>query len=516
MAENMFDGFDHTQYKDEVEERWGKKAYADSDRWWRGMSADEKTAWQQRVADLGRDWIAAAESGVAPDSAEAQALAKRHVEWLTGIPGTPACGARRRRQGVRHRPRRDVRRRRALRRELRDERRRHGRRGVRPRRAARLRGGEPVVPQTSGCRARRTSGRGIRHLARRLARRPQAAQRGPRSRTSARAASRAPRDRSDRRRRRAPSCEATSSGAGRSRSSGERRACGVEDDRRRPPAPCPTGSRRARRRTGCRRRPRSMLSTLPDAIDEPLRIGVALPGERQHRPARRAASGQESASAPNPREIARTAIASRAHPLIRNPRPQAPRRRGCRSRKPPSRRRRRARRAAGCRRRRRRRRGARPRAATRSRAGRPPHPTRPRRPRRARRRSRRGRAAPTRRTASARSGFIRRQKPSRCGGEAPAASTGAGTPTHTASDVVARRRRPLAARRRRPTATAARRSVGRVVSRRRVSVCVAGEDLAAQVRDDRGEDVGTAGVDAHDRPRHPLAARIAARAGPCW
>ncbi|MEJ1089493.1 MerR family transcriptional regulator [Microbacterium sp. Mu-80] len=90
MAESMFDGFDHTQYKDEVESRWGKKAYADSDRWWRGMSADERTAWQQRVADLGADWIAAAERSVDPASDEAQALARRHVDWLTGIPGTPA------------------------------------------------------------------------------------------------------------------------------------------------------------------------------------------------------------------------------------------------------------------------------------------------------------------------------------------------------------------------------------------------------------------------------------------
>ncbi|GAA1978119.1 MerR family transcriptional regulator [Microbacterium pumilum] len=90
MAENMFDGFDYTQYKDEVEERWGKDAYARSDAWWRGMSADQKKAWQQLVSDLGRNWIAAAESGVAPDSADAQALAKRQVDWLTGIPGTPA------------------------------------------------------------------------------------------------------------------------------------------------------------------------------------------------------------------------------------------------------------------------------------------------------------------------------------------------------------------------------------------------------------------------------------------
>lgn len=91
MAENMFDGFDHTRYRDEVEQRWGKKAYADSDRWWRSMSADEKATWQQRVSDLGRDWIAAAESGIAPASAGAQALAERHVQWLTGIPGTPAA-----------------------------------------------------------------------------------------------------------------------------------------------------------------------------------------------------------------------------------------------------------------------------------------------------------------------------------------------------------------------------------------------------------------------------------------
>ena len=94
MAENMFDGFDHTQYKQEVEDRWGKKAYADGDRWWRGMSDAERAEWQQRVSDLGRDWIAAAESGIDPASAEAQELARRHVAWLTGIPGTPAAARR--------------------------------------------------------------------------------------------------------------------------------------------------------------------------------------------------------------------------------------------------------------------------------------------------------------------------------------------------------------------------------------------------------------------------------------
>jgi DNA-binding transcriptional MerR regulator len=90
MAENMFDGFDHTQYKDEVEERWGKDAYARSDAWWRSMSVTEKTEWQARVSQLSTDWTDAAARGVEPDGDEAQALARRHVEWLTGIPGTPA------------------------------------------------------------------------------------------------------------------------------------------------------------------------------------------------------------------------------------------------------------------------------------------------------------------------------------------------------------------------------------------------------------------------------------------
>ncbi|WP_442574423.1 MerR family transcriptional regulator [Microbacterium sp. F51-2R] len=93
MAENMFDGFDHTQYRDEVEQRWGKDAYARSDSWWRGLSDEEKSAWKERAASLGRDWIAASEAGLAPDSDEAQSLARRHVEWLTGIPGTPAAAA---------------------------------------------------------------------------------------------------------------------------------------------------------------------------------------------------------------------------------------------------------------------------------------------------------------------------------------------------------------------------------------------------------------------------------------
>jgi DNA-binding transcriptional MerR regulator len=90
MAEDMFDGFDHTQYKDEVEERWGKDAYAKGDSWWKGMSDGERREWKARSEQLGKDWLAAAASGASPAGAEAQDLARRHVQWLKSIPGTPA------------------------------------------------------------------------------------------------------------------------------------------------------------------------------------------------------------------------------------------------------------------------------------------------------------------------------------------------------------------------------------------------------------------------------------------
>jgi DNA-binding transcriptional MerR regulator len=89
MAEKMFDGFEHTQYQDEVESRWGRDAYASGDAWWRGLSTDARAAWQADQVALAADWSAAAGRGVAADSHEAQGLASRHVAWLDAIPGIP-------------------------------------------------------------------------------------------------------------------------------------------------------------------------------------------------------------------------------------------------------------------------------------------------------------------------------------------------------------------------------------------------------------------------------------------
>lgn len=90
MSANMFDGFDHTEHQEEVEERWGKAAYAESDRWWRSLSKTGKEDWMEHVKQLGADWTRAAENGVDPQSSTARALAERHIAWLRSVPGTPS------------------------------------------------------------------------------------------------------------------------------------------------------------------------------------------------------------------------------------------------------------------------------------------------------------------------------------------------------------------------------------------------------------------------------------------
>ena len=82
MAEHVFEGFDHTQYRQEVEQRWGAKTYADADRTWRSMGEAEQKAHRQTHLDIARDYGALAADGVAADSPQAQDVARRHVEWL--------------------------------------------------------------------------------------------------------------------------------------------------------------------------------------------------------------------------------------------------------------------------------------------------------------------------------------------------------------------------------------------------------------------------------------------------
>ncbi|GGR42029.1 MerR family transcriptional regulator [Streptomyces roseolus] len=83
MAEEVFDGFDHTRYEAEVTERWGRDAYERGDRWWRSLSDAEKKEFMETQAAIARDFGAAAAAGLAADSDEVQALARRQYAWLS-------------------------------------------------------------------------------------------------------------------------------------------------------------------------------------------------------------------------------------------------------------------------------------------------------------------------------------------------------------------------------------------------------------------------------------------------
>ncbi|GAB3269893.1 MerR family transcriptional regulator [Kineosporia babensis] len=83
MAEEILDGFDHTQYEQEVTERWGKDAYQQGDRWWRSLSDADKAAFKQQGLDVARDFGVAREAGEPADGAVAQDIARRQVEWLS-------------------------------------------------------------------------------------------------------------------------------------------------------------------------------------------------------------------------------------------------------------------------------------------------------------------------------------------------------------------------------------------------------------------------------------------------
>jgi len=83
MAAEAFDGFDHTQYKDEVIERWGRDAYQRGDRWWRSLSDEDKREFQQRQHDIAVDFAETHKHGKPADSDDVQAIAKRQYDWIT-------------------------------------------------------------------------------------------------------------------------------------------------------------------------------------------------------------------------------------------------------------------------------------------------------------------------------------------------------------------------------------------------------------------------------------------------
>ena len=83
MAEEVFDGFDHTQCKEEVVELWGGAAYESGDRWWRALSTAQREEFTRAQLDIGMAFGTAHAAGRSPHSDEVQAITQRQYDWIT-------------------------------------------------------------------------------------------------------------------------------------------------------------------------------------------------------------------------------------------------------------------------------------------------------------------------------------------------------------------------------------------------------------------------------------------------
>lgn len=90
MPEQMFDGFDNSKYREEVEQRWGEQAWADGDLWWRGLTDDDKQGFMAEHEAIAAAWAQAREAALPVDSPEVQQIAARHAAWIrVGWQGRP-------------------------------------------------------------------------------------------------------------------------------------------------------------------------------------------------------------------------------------------------------------------------------------------------------------------------------------------------------------------------------------------------------------------------------------------
>jgi len=83
MPNEVFDGFDFNQYRDEVIERWGKENFELSANWWRNLSEPDRQRFLQRQTDLAQAYADACSRGLSPEGPEAREITRQHYEWVT-------------------------------------------------------------------------------------------------------------------------------------------------------------------------------------------------------------------------------------------------------------------------------------------------------------------------------------------------------------------------------------------------------------------------------------------------
>jgi len=81
-AEQMYDGFDHTQYEQEARERWGAETVDRSTRTWESLTPDERVAHQQEMRDVNEALAGHLVAGTPVADAAVRDLVARHHAWV--------------------------------------------------------------------------------------------------------------------------------------------------------------------------------------------------------------------------------------------------------------------------------------------------------------------------------------------------------------------------------------------------------------------------------------------------
>ncbi|HEX5741294.1 MAG TPA: TipAS antibiotic-recognition domain-containing protein [Pilimelia sp.] len=89
MPAEVFDGFDHTQYQEEVMRRWGPEAYRRGHDWWTSLTGAQQRQFRQTQRDISADYAAARAAGLAPDDPTVLEVSARHAAWLAAASGGP-------------------------------------------------------------------------------------------------------------------------------------------------------------------------------------------------------------------------------------------------------------------------------------------------------------------------------------------------------------------------------------------------------------------------------------------
>lgn len=82
MTADQFDGFDNSQYQEEVEQRWGKQAWADGQNWWQGLTAEDKQGFMAEHQAIAAAWQQLHAEQADPEAEAAQTNAARHHAWI--------------------------------------------------------------------------------------------------------------------------------------------------------------------------------------------------------------------------------------------------------------------------------------------------------------------------------------------------------------------------------------------------------------------------------------------------